>query len=236
MELDELHVDQLRTGVIRERVAVAGAFPTVGRDLERAPDAAGREYQRFALENAKTSVLTLVCETADDAVAVFEQRDDGDLHVDLDALMNAVVLQRADQFETGAVADVCESRIAVAAEISLQDLAVFCAVKNRSPRFEFADAVGSFFGVKLGHSPVVYVLAAAHRVGEMDLPVVAVVDVAHRRRHAALGHHGVSFAEQRLADQPDANARRRCLDRRTQPRTAGADDDHVVFKCWIFRH
>ena len=29
MELDEFHVDQLGTGVISERVAVAGSFPTV---------------------------------------------------------------------------------------------------------------------------------------------------------------------------------------------------------------
>ena len=83
----------------------------------------------------------------------------------------------------------------MAAKISLQNFAVFCAVENRAPCFKFADAVGRLFCVKLGHPPVVDVLAAAHRVGKMDLPIVAIVDVAHRRRHAALGHHGVRFAQ-----------------------------------------
>ena len=151
--------------------------------------------------------------------------------------MDAVVLQCADQFEAGAVADVCEPRIAVAAEISLQDLAVFRAVENRSPGLELADAVRRFLRVQLGHSPVVDILAAAHRVGEMDLPVVAVVDVAHRRRHPALGHHGVRLAEQRLADQPDADtpAADASIAAR-KPGTAGTDDENVVFKCWIVRH
>ena len=33
------------------------------------------------------------------------------------------------------------------------------------------------------------------------------VDVAHRRRDAALGHHRVGLAEERLADEPDRRAR-----------------------------
>ena len=44
---------------------------------------------------------------------------------------------------------------------------------------------------------------------------------------AALGHHGVRLAEQRLADSPTDAGRRR-LDRRAQARAAGADDEHVV--------
>ena len=36
MELDELHVLQLGAGVVGERVAVAGVFPAVAGDLERA--------------------------------------------------------------------------------------------------------------------------------------------------------------------------------------------------------
>ena len=117
--------------------------------------------------------------------------------------MDAVILQRADHFEAGAVADVGQARILVAAEIALQDAAVLRAVEHRAPRFQLADAIGRFLGVQLGHPPVVHVLAAAHRVGEVDLPVVAVVDVGQRRRDAALGHDGVRFAEQRFADKPD---------------------------------
>ena len=50
MKLNELHVDQFRAGVIGERMAVAGAFPTVARDLVGSPDAAGRENDRFGAE------------------------------------------------------------------------------------------------------------------------------------------------------------------------------------------
>src|SRR3954469_17982078 len=98
------------------------------------------------------------------------------------------------------------------AKISLKYLAVFCAVEYRSPRLELADAVGCFFCVKLGHAPVIYVLAAPHRIGEMDLPIVAVVDIAHCRGHPALGHNSVSLAKKRLADQSNAHTRSRSLD------------------------
>ena len=122
-------------------------------------------------------MFTLVCEAADNAAAVLEQRDDRDFHIHLNALVDAMVLQSSYQFKTGSVTDVCEPRVTMSAEVSLQYLAVCCPVKDRSPRFEFPNPIGGFFRVQLGHSPVVDVLAAAHRVGEMHLPVVAVVDV-----------------------------------------------------------
>ena len=59
--------------------------------------------------------------------------------------MDAVVLQRSDQFQSGAVADVRKPRIPVTAKISLQYLAVFCAVENRSPGFQFPYTIRGFF-------------------------------------------------------------------------------------------
>ena len=236
MELDELHVHQIRAGVVGERVAVAGVLPAVAGDLEGAADAARREHDRLGLEELEAPALALVAERADDAVAVLEQRDDRALHVHVDALMDAVVLQRADHLQAGAVADVRQPRIAVAAEVALQDFPVLRPIEHRAPRLELADAVGRFLRVQLRHAPVVHVLAAAHRVGEMDLPVVAIVDVGQRGRDAALGHHGVRFSEQRLADEPDGDAGRRGLDRRSQSRAARADDQHVVFVGLILRH
>ena len=41
------------------------------------------------------------------------------LHVNLNALMNAVILQRANHLKTGAIPHVCEARVSVAAKISL---------------------------------------------------------------------------------------------------------------------
>jgi hypothetical protein len=57
---------------------------------------------------------------------------------------------------------------------------------------------GRFLGVQLGHAPVVQVLAAAHRVGEVHRQLSRSSTLRHRRRHAALGHDGVRLAEQRL--------------------------------------
>ena len=92
-------------------------------------------------------MFTLVSKTADDAVAVFQQRNDGDLHVNFNSLMDAVVLQCSDEFEPSAVPDVCKTRIAVAAKVSLVDAAIRRPVEHRSPALKFADAIRSLFGV-----------------------------------------------------------------------------------------
>ena len=59
---------------------------------------------------------------------------------------------------------------------------------------------------------------------------------AERRGHAALGHHGVRLAEQRLRHDADARARRRGADRRAQAGAAGADDEDVVLERLVLRH
>ena len=52
-----------------------------------------------------------------------------------------------------------------------------------------------FPGVQLGHTPVVHVLPAAHRVGEMNFPVIPVIDVRQRGGDAPFGHHRVRLAQ-----------------------------------------
>ena len=228
MELHELHVLERRAGVVRERLAVARVLPAVRRDLERATDAARAEHDGLRLEDTETTALAIVGERAGDAIAVLEQREDGDLHVHVEPCVHAVILQRANQLEPRAIADVRETRIPMAAEVALKNSAVGRAIEQRAPRLELLHAIRRFLRVQLGHAPVVEILAAAHRVGEMHAPVVAIVDVPHRRGHAALGHHRVRLAEQRLAHEADLHAIARRLDRRAQPGAAGADHEHVV--------
>ena len=139
-----------------------------------------------------------------------------------------LLLHRADQLEAGAVADVREARVLVAAEVALADPAVLGAVEQRAVGLELPDAVGRLLGVQLGHPPVVEELAAAHRVAEVHLPVVVAVDVAHRGGAAALGHDRVRLAEQRLADDRDLQAGLVRGDRGAQAGPAGADDQDVV--------
>ena len=138
------------------------------------------------------------------------------------------LLQRADHLQAGAVADVGEARIAVAAEVALRDQAVLGAVEERAPLLKLEHALGRLLRVQLRHAPVVEHLAAAHGVAEVHLPVVLVPEVAHGRRDAALGHHGVGLAEQRLADDRRLGASVVGGDRSAQSGAAGADDDDVV--------
>ena len=100
--------------------------------------------------------------------------------------------------------------------------------KTAPQQLELADPVRRLLGVELGHPRVVEHLAADHRVAEVGLPAVAVVDVAERRGDAALGHDRVGLAEERLADEADVRAGLGRLDRRPQSRAAGADDEDVV--------
>src|SRR3712207_8498128 len=58
-----------------------------------------------------------------------------------------------------------------------------------------------FRSVQLGHAPVVEHLAAAHGVPEVHPPVVLGIQVRHRRGDAALRHHCVRLAEQRLRSE-----------------------------------
>ncbi len=48
------------------------------------------------------------------------------------------------------------------------------------------------------------------------------------RRHAALGHHRVRLAEQRLADQPDIGTGRLGFDGGAEPCPTRTDDEDVV--------
>ncbi len=203
VKLHELHVDELRPGPVGERVPVARAFPAVARNPERAPDAAGRQHDRPGAEHLESPALPLVPEGAGNTPVVEQQRHDGELHVDVESLVDAVILKRPDHLEAGTVADVGKAWVLVAAEVALKDPAIGGAVEERAPGLELPHAVGRLAGVQFGHAPVVHVLTAAHGIGEVHLPAVAVVDVGERRGNASFGHDGVRLAEQRLAEEPD---------------------------------
>ena len=68
MELNELHVHQRCAGVIGERMAVAGVFPTVAGDFVCAADAAGGQHDGFGAEQLEAAALALVAERSRDAV------------------------------------------------------------------------------------------------------------------------------------------------------------------------
>ena len=146
--------------------------------------------------------------------------------MDLDAGMDALVLQGADQLQPRAVAHVGQALVGVSAEMADVDvaLAVAGAVEHRSPFFQFPHPVGGLLGVDLGHAPMVAQVAADHGIAEMLLPGIAGIDGGQRRRDAALGHDRVGLAQQGFADEPGLASGRRGLDGGPQSRSAGADD------------
>ena len=150
--------------------------------------------------------------------------------------MDPVILQGADHLETGPVPHVGQPRIAVAAEVPLQDSPVLGPVEQRSPGLQLAHARGSLFGVELGHSPVIQVLAPAHRVGEVDSPGIPLIHVGQCRGDASLRHYRVGLPEKRLAHQPHRNLGGRRRDGGAQPRASGADDQHIVLVGLDLRH
>ena len=90
--------------------------------------------------------------------------------------------------------------------------------------------------MEFGHMPVVEVLSSAHRVCEVNFPVVGGIDRAQRCGNAAFGHHRVGFSKKGLANETDSDSGRRGFDRRAQSCAAGANNKHVVFELLILRH
>ena len=229
VELHAFHVDDVGPGPDGHGVAVTDGLPRVRGVLPRLADGAGGEDEGLGGEEHHLAGRPPVAHGArDPALGVVQQAQDLGLHEDVGAHGDDLLLERADELQAGAVADVGQAGVAVAAEVALGDAPVLGAVEERAPALQLVDPVGGLHGVDLRHAPVVQHLAAAHGVAEVDLPVVLGPHVAHGGGHAALGHDRVRLAEQRLADERDPQAALLGLDGGPQPGAAGADDDDVV--------
>jgi hypothetical protein len=90
--------------------------------------------------------------------------------------------------------------------------------------------------VKLSHAPVIQILAAAHGVGEVDAPAVAVIDIRHSGSNAAFRHNCVGFTEKRLRNDSDADAGGRGLNRSAQTSASSADDQDIVLMRDVLGH
>jgi hypothetical protein len=187
-------------------------------------------------EHPEPAPVAIVAERAGAPVTILQQVRHRALVVELHAAVHAVVLERADHLEAGPVSDVRETGVCVAAEVALEDPAIRRAVHHGAPCFQLANPFGRLLRVQLRHAMIVQVLTATHGVREVDLPVVALVDVRESGGDAAFGHHRVRLAQQRLRDDRDRYVHRRRLDRGAQAGAAGADDDDVVFVRFVLRH
>jgi hypothetical protein len=83
--------------------------------------------------------------------------------------------------------------------------------------------------VDFRHLGVVDILPTPHRVGKVDSPIVAIIHVSNRRRNSALRHDGVSFTQERFANDANAHSSGRSFDRRPESCPAGANYKYIVF-------
>src|SRR5690606_32192657 len=132
-----------------ERVAVTRVFPGVAGHAPGLARAARGEDHGPAAHEQEAPRLAEVREDAGDALAVLEQAQGGALHVEADALVHAVILQRADELEARAVAHVREPRVAMPAEVALADQPVLGPIEDGAPLLELADARGRLLRVQL---------------------------------------------------------------------------------------
>src|SRR5437879_1177206 len=236
MELHELHVHKVGTGVVCQRVPIACIFPTVTCDLVGTADSAGCQNNGLCLKQQKPAALAVITKSSDNTISIFQEGENRALHVHIDPLVYAVVLKGADHFEARAIANVSETRVPKSSEVSLKNISLARSIENSTPRLQLAHTCGRLFRVEFGHTPVVHVLAPAHRVGKMNFPVVGGIDRTQRCRDAALGHDGMRLPEKRFADQPDGDSASRSFDRRAESSATGANNKHVVFEFLIFGH
>src|SRR5260370_12522033 len=147
MELNEFHVHELGAGLIGKGHAVAGVFPGVGSDAPGFANAARCDDDSSRLENDEAAVLAPVRKRTGNAAVFRQEPCDGAFHVDVNTLLNAAILQSANHFEAGAVADMAEAVESMAAEGALQDVAAFGAVEESAPLFEFTNTIKRFLGM-----------------------------------------------------------------------------------------
>ena len=204
-------------------------FDVIGQALPMPPVAITTD---FALKTTKRPCSRQYPIAPTQRLAIGEQPHDRALHVHVEAHVHAAVLQRANHLQAGAIADVAQPLVGVPAERALQNVSVRGAIENRAPLLEFPHALRRFLRVKLRHAPVVQHLPAAHGVAEVRAPAVRGVHVGHGRGDAALGHHRVRFAQQRLAHHAHRHALRQSLNRRPQTRAARANHQHIMFVCF----
>src|SRR5260370_35382888 len=70
----------------------------------------------------------------------------------------------------------------------------------------------------------------------MRAPIIALIDIGHRRGDAALGHPSVRLAKQRFANNAHGCALCERFDRRAQPGATCADDQNVVLIGLVLFH
>ena len=166
--------------------------------------------------------------------AVEQQVDDVVLVEELDAVLDALLVERLQDHVAGPVggeARAADRRLAVvagvAAEPALVDLAVGRPVERQAHVLQLDDRLDRLARQDLGRVLVDQVVAALDRVVHVPLPVVLLL-VAEGGADAALGGAGVGAGRVQLGQDRGLDAVAGQLERGPQAGAAGADDDRLV--------
>ncbi len=147
------------------------------------------------------------------------------LLVDLDAALEALLVERVQDDEARDVGRVGGARIAGAAERPLGDRAVVVAAEGTAHVLERDQVARRLAGHDLDGVLVAEVVGALDGVEHVGFPGVV---VAQGAVDAALGAAGVAAHRVHLGDEGDVGAGVGGRDGGPQAGQAGADDEHVV--------
>ncbi len=237
VELVELHVLERQALAPHDADAVAGEGVGVGGGLEDLAVAAGGEDHGLGLEDVDLAGRQLVRDDAGGALLAVDlgqqQVEHVELVVELDALLDAVLVERLQDHVAGAVGGVAGAAdrglavvAGVAAEAALVDAPLGGAVERQAHLLQVDHGVDGLAAHHLGGVLVDEVVAALDGVEGVPLPVV-LLDVGERGAHAALRRAGVGAGRVELGQHGGARALAG-LEGRAHAGAAGADDHDVV--------
>src|SRR5690606_29044963 len=92
VELDELHVDQLGSCLVGQRMAVTRVFPAITGDFVSLSDPARGQNHGFGLKKVNATLFSVIAQSASYATVALQQICDGQLHEEVDTLVDPVVL------------------------------------------------------------------------------------------------------------------------------------------------
>jgi hypothetical protein len=208
---------------IPRRSAIAGPSPVFAWALEvidqMRPKPPVAKRRRLGVEDVQVAGGDLVGDHADTAAVGDDQVDHLELVEELDAVLDAVLVERLQDHVARAVGRVAGAAdralpevVRVAAEGALGDLAVGRAREREPHVLELDDDVDRLLAHHLDGVLVAQVVRALDGVEGVPLRVV-LLEVAERRADPALGRAGVRAGRVELGDdrrlQPSSRARGR---------------------------
>jgi hypothetical protein len=235
MELHELEVLQRQAGAKRHGAAVTGAGVGRGRRLVDAAIAAGRQHHLVGAEAMDGAIVEVPGHDAAADTLVHDQVEGEVLDEELGVVPQRLLVERVQDRVAGAVgrgAGALGNALAVlrrhAAERALVDLALGRAAERHAVVFELDDRADAVAAHVFDRVLVAEPVGALDRVVHVPAPVVR-AHVAQRRGDAALRRHGMAAGREHLGDAGRLEALVGHAEGRAKTRTAGTDDDHVVF-------